>query len=297
MDESRYKFQGTNLSPGLQHALSLLGGAEPDRARRVYVLTDGELGDAAACASLLRSFPEARIEVHAYGFGAHFNASSLKELLREQLGGSVKPICNEQDIFGIFAHLAELNQRVVARDARLSVRFSEEVDCGDAFSFRPQERYLGRVEGRSLSRELGRLESGRSYALLFEVRLPPGEGRGTTIGEVTLSFTRGAAPESLRADIVAPRHEGGPEELSSEDPEVRDAAAIVAVLARAGDKDAEQRAVRAKLELAQREKRDPGLLEALQKQLDILEGRSASLNSADVQYLDADMSSAASFSR
>lgn len=295
MDHSRYKFQGTNLSPGVQLALTLLGGAEPDRARRVYLLTDGELGDTDACRRLFPRLPALRIETHAYGFGANFNAAALKQLLSEQLGGSVKPICNEQDILSIFDHLAELNRRIIARDARLIVELEAEVDVGDAFSFRPQERHLGRVRGRRLVRELGSLELGRSYSLLLDLRLPPSEGGPTPVGRAWLEYTRGASPERRGAILTAARHPGGPEQSGALDPAVQDASAILDALRYRGDKDVERHATRARLELAIREKRDPGLIEALQKQLDLLDGRGASLDSADVQYLNADYSTAAGF--
>lgn len=293
IDQSRLKFGGaTYLGPGLAAAAQTLSASPRGRVRRVYVLTDGELHDTERCARELEAFVDLGIEVHAYGFGADFNAASLRRLFEKQLGGSVKPICNEADIIETFAHIAQVNQRLVGHGGLLSVRIDEGVDVGDAWLFRPQERLLGQVAGRLVSRELGGVEAGRRYAMMIELRLPPAPGASSTrVGEVRLAMLRGDEAVTLSSELFATRAEADGEPS----PEVEQAFSVLDALRHAGDAGAERKAVAAKLSIAQAEGRDPGLIEALQKRLDVLDGKASasSLGRADEQYLDADMSSMA----
>ena len=83
----------------------------------MYVLTDGELHDMPECENALAGFRPHSIEVHVYGFGDEFNAVALKLLVSDQIGGTVKPIVNEEDITRTFAHVAAVNRRLVGTDA------------------------------------------------------------------------------------------------------------------------------------------------------------------------------------
>lgn len=166
MDQSSIRFgQHTCLAPALRDALGLFDSTNGKSVHRLYVLTDGELHDAPGCAEPLAGTLSRRIEVHVYGFGDGFDSVALKEMVKGQLGGSVKPIFKEEDIVGTFAHVAEANSRLVVRDARLSVEFNQQVVCGDAWTFRPQARHLGRVKNRRLEHDLDQL-SGSTPTLL-----------------------------------------------------------------------------------------------------------------------------------
>jgi serine/threonine protein kinase len=294
MDGSPCKFGGaTFLRPGLTLAREEFArSSRPPTVRRVYVLTDGEIHDSDPCAEELGHHAEAGIEVHVYGFGSHFDGAALKELVKDQRGGSVKPICNEQDVVETFAHIAAVNRRLLGQEACVSFCFSEEIDVGDLWMFRPQERYLGPVRGRRAERVLGGIEAGRIYEFLAELRLPPAEAQPSTpLGEITLSFQQGA---SLRVELAFPaaalRQPGG---HGAEVPAVARVLAILDPLRSTDAPDAALRAARARLDLAVAEQRDPGLIEALRKQIDVLEGRAsnASLDDADQQYLASDLSS------
>ena len=158
-----------------------------------------KLTDTTACAEELKKYADAGLEVHVYGFGTGFNGAALKELVADQRGGSVKPICNEQDVIETFAHIAEVNHRLLGQEGALVVEFSSEVDAGDGWLFRPQERYLGPVRRRRFARDLGGVEAGRSYAALFELRLPPAEAENLTARTGTLvPAANGVGPETYR---------------------------------------------------------------------------------------------------
>jgi hypothetical protein len=288
MDHSDYLFRGaTQLAPGLQQVLLAVGGQKPPegRARRVYVLTDGELHDSAEAAQTLTGFPQLRLEVHAYGFGTQFDAAALKRLLSDQRGGSVKPICNEQDVVQVFEHVANLVARLAAEEAVLTVRIAQGVVCGDAWQFRPQERYLHKIPG-TLVRELGALEVDRVYSVLCEVRLPVTSGPCTLVGSARLAWREGGTPREMVVPLEAPRAVSPGEPVER----VVQIATILEALRAQSDRAVQLAALQAKLSLAILEKRDPDLIASLQKQIDVEEGRcrSTALDLADRQQLDAD---------
>ena len=137
-----------------------------------------------------------------YGFGEDFNAASLKRLVGDQIGGTVKPIVSEDDITRVFSHVAAVNRRLVGQDGKLSVTLRPGVVAGDAWVYQPQNRYLGPVNNGRVDHLFGGIESGRKYSLLLEVRLPPdapGGGCGGQLGD-------------RRADRGAPGRGCGPAE-------------------------------------------------------------------------------------
>jgi Mg-chelatase subunit ChlD len=293
MDQSGFKFAGaTRLAPGLSAALELLRSLPHAgiRVQRVYVLTDGELHDSGECREVLTGFRPRKVEVHSYGFGTEFDAAALKRLLSDQLGGSVKPICNTQDIIGTFAHIATVNQRLAASEAMLTVEFDPRVACGDAWTFRPQERYLGAIKQRRLVREVGALESDRVYALLVEARLPAGDHARTAVARARLAWGSGESRGEHTVVIEAPRvAEAGPEACRGV-PEVVRAYTLLDAMRQQTNPDAQLAALKARRELALLERRDPKLIAALDTQIDVFEGRAspAGVNEEVAQYVLAD---------
>jgi Mg-chelatase subunit ChlD len=288
MDQSHYLFGGsTQLAPGLRCVLAALQGQKPadGRVRRVYVLTDGELHDSDEVARVLTSFPQQRLEVHAYGFGTQFDAAALKRLLSDQRGGSVKPICNEQDVVQVFEHVASLAGRLATEEATLTVQIAPGVVCGDAWQFRPQERYLHKIPG-ALVRDLGPLEVERIYSVLCEVRLPVAAGPRTLVGSARLAWREEGTPRERVVSLEAVRadRDGQPDER------IGKIAAILEALRDQADQAVRLSALKAKLDLAILEKRDPDLIGSLRKQIDVEEGRRqvGELDEADRQQLDAD---------
>ena len=292
MDGSKLLFGGaTRLAPGLRLARAALGrSGRAGGVKRVYVLTDGELHDAPLCSEVLADFRPSRLEVHAYGFGTQFDPAGLKELLSDQLGGSVKPICNEHDIIGTFGHVADVNRRLVATDAVLVLEFDPEVTCGDAWTFRPQERYLGPIQCRRLVRELGGLEWGRTYSLLLEVRLPHEDRPATPVARASLNWFEGESPAQYRTTVSAPRQVPGSNEPTPANPRVSRALDILEALRCKAEGPGQLESLRARREQAVLERRDPELIAAIEKQIAILEGRlpADQLREKDQRYLDAD---------
>lgn len=289
MDRSPLLFGGaTNLAPGLSCALELMeaSSTSPNNVRRFYVLTDGELHDSTECREVLSALRPRKTEIHIYGFGTDFDAGSLKRLISDQLGGSVKPICNEKDIVDTFAHIAEVNRRLIAQEALLTLEFCRDITCGDAWVFRPQERYLGQIRNRRLIRELGGLEAGRIYSLLLEVRLPKDHIRPRTpVANVHLSWREGDIKSEHTILVEASRGST----VSQPATQVNQAYSVLDALRHQDDQGIQLAALKAKCELAEYEGRDPGLIAALNKQISILDGSSETdLDTRDQNYLEAD---------
>ncbi len=287
MDESPIMFGGnTCLAPGLDHAGRLLAAvADGHAAQRVYVLTDGQIHDPEDCRRQLAGLPSRGVEVHAYGFGVDFEADALKRLVSDQLGGTVKPIVNEEAVVKTFGHIAKLADRLVAKAGVLTVDFEPDVDCGDAWEFRPKERWLKAVRHRRISHELGGLEAGRTYALLAEVRLPPARGRATPVGRATLHWHDAGGRRQVSVPVAVPRGPGG-----RPDESVRRAFTLLDALRRPDDPQLRLAALKARRELAVLERRSASLVAALDKEIARLEGRSdePQRSEADEQLLKAD---------
>jgi hypothetical protein len=308
MDASPRKFGGaTLLGCGLDLAREALsapaddamgcGGGSSDRrraerraagVRRLIVLTDGEVHDADACALVLPRLRSLGVEVAAYGFGARFDAASLRALLSDQLGGWVKPICRLEDIVATFGHVADVTSRLVASGGLMVVELDAQVDVGDAWTFRPHERYLGPVHGRRLVRELGGVEAERSYSLFLELRVPPHDAPSTRLGTAALRWQSGDPMCEERVILSLPR--SATQEPGPPCPRVAEVAALLEALRQPHAQAVRLRAAQARLELARAEGRDPGLLEALRKQIEVLEGRTtpSALSYDDLSYIDSD---------
>jgi hypothetical protein len=175
----------------------------------------------------------------------------------DQIGGTVKPILNEEDIVKTFAHVAAVNRRLVGQNGKLSVTFAPNVVCGDAWVFKPSNRYLGPVRGRRVDHVLGGVEAGRRYSLLLEVRLPPVGGQ---IGVVEVEWFAKDERVSHRLEVLARRGPGG-----RRVDEVRQALDVLHALRAGDDKEAQLASYKARRELAKIEGRDPNLIAALDK--------------------------------
>ncbi len=158
---------------------------------RVYALTDGRLHDREECQQVLAPIRDRRAEIGVYGFGTELDVGSLKHLLRGQLGGWVKPIVNKPDIVTCFGHLSEVSQSLLASQGRLMVCLDSRMIPLDAWAFRPHPRYFGAMQKREFKCDLGPIESGRTYSLLFEMILPPDEKPRSPIALIRALWGRG----------------------------------------------------------------------------------------------------------
>lgn len=291
MDASPVTFGGaTRMTPGLVQALDELElKGRPGAVRRIYCLTDGELHDPEPCKKMISEIQRAEIDVQIYGFGGEFSVEQLAALVFGLPGSSVKPLLETEQVVATFRHLAGTAASVVARDLELEVSFAEDVVCGDAFQFRPREVLLGAIEGGRLSHRITAVERARTYALMFEVRLPPAEPETeTVVAAVTARYWHGRDAEYgvERQTISLPRAEepGEPVERLQK---IRD----LLLGLRENDRESQLARFRAKIELYRAERRDPALIAALERQLEVLlDPESATpLSEQDQQYIESDL--------
>jgi TIR domain/von Willebrand factor type A domain len=265
MNESGLLFGSrTLLAPGLALALNGLGpvARSEGRVRRTYVLTDGELHDPDACEVALEGYRPKLVEVHVYGFGDGFDALSLKRLVSDQIGGTVKPILNEEGIVKTFSHVATVNRRLVGQAGTLSVTFPPGVVCGDAWVFHPNARYLGAIQDRRVNHLFGGFEAGRRYSLLLETRIP---SDSDLVGILKADWIEKDLHRYEEIEVKVSRGEKG-ESIA----EVKQAFDIVNVMRAESDREALLNSYRARRELAALEGRDPKLIEALDKMIGVL---------------------------
>jgi hypothetical protein len=168
---------GTLLAPALQEAISgvtQFRQTHPFVVNRLYILTDGELHDAEACLALNAGLRTLESEIHSYGFGPKFALESMRGIMKDIHGGTVKPIFNTSDVQSTFGHIGDLAQRIIAQDAHFTFIFSSGIIPGDAFRYQPGTQYFGSVDSLTKKFEvtIGPLEEDRVYTFAFEGRLP-----------------------------------------------------------------------------------------------------------------------------
>lgn len=265
----------TRMAPGLAIALDQLDlEGRPDAVRRVYALTDGELHDHKACVALADRFAEAGAELHIYGFGDAFDVEQIATLSRRVPGGTCKPLVNTEQVVATFRYLGNRAANLVARNLQVTVRLAKQILPGDAFRFRPHPAWLGPIRDGVMNRLVPSVEMGRIYSYLLEMRLPPQSGGSQKVASVTLTYDSGNQ-EGLQRESVTVRRGG----QGVPDPQVQRARDLC-LGQREHDPRSQLAAAEARLELALAERRDPGLLKALRRQIEAL--RAAQLSDEEL---------------
>jgi len=280
--------QATMLSVGLAPAIAAMRLAAHKRAaRRIYVLTDGELHDSTACASLSREIASLGADYQIFGFGPGFNAEQLFDLVKEVPGGAAKPLIDTAQVVETFTHIAGTSRRIAALNLSLAIHFAEEVVTGDAFSFRPRARHLGRIRDRESRVVVASLELGRKYAFVYELRLPESEPGIWVPAAISATWEQAGAPQSRTVAVEIERTEGAAE--AEPDPEVARGYELVRGL-RDRDRGTQITSVTSRIQLCEAEGRERALMDALRRQLEALEsgGDESSLSDADRKYIRCD---------
>jgi uncharacterized protein YegL len=239
---------------------------------RIYLLTDGKPQDVDGVRRVLARIAKMPVDLDAIAFGGDADVSILQELVSGGRGGTVKHV-RADTLSEAFGRIGEVAQRVVANRALFDLELAAGVVGGEAFRFRPARHRYGDTAfegGTKFSVDLGSLESGRPYTLLFELRLPRAKAdTETEVGRMTLRLPGFGGPRVYERHLALPRHSG--------DAVVADAEVLAArdVLAALGgdDPQAMLKALRVRRRIYEAERRDTHVLGVIDKAIAELEER------------------------
>jgi predicted MPP superfamily phosphohydrolase len=278
-----HRFEGTVMAPALS-----LAQEEIDRAReggfegvvRLLCLTDGQLQDYLACRPLAQDLRERGASMSMFGFGEDFDATSA-EALAAEADGTVRYVqAAGTELEEYFGHMARTSQRIVVRNASVSLHLGEGVTCFNVFSCRPQERHVGRFDHDAsdvVTHQMGALRYGTPYMLLYELRAWEAQ---TSIAELQFGALSADGPVRLARQL---RPTFGPVTGAPND-FVQKMANSVGALIR-NDSETQITALEARITLYKREGRAPQHIASLERQLEVIRrGGSISELSADDQH-------------
>ncbi|HEY4641689.1 MAG TPA: metallophosphoesterase [Thermoanaerobaculia bacterium] len=289
-----FRFGATHMAPALRLALTEIERAKSvgfDGVERLLCLTDGQLQDYMACRPVALKIGQQSVSLNLFGFGEDFDAESAEALAAESEGTVryVRTIGTELEEY--FGHMARTSQRIVLRDATITLRVTPGVTCFNVFACRPQERHIGKFDDVTtpvISYKVRAVRYGSPYIFLFELR--PWEAR-QTLGSLTFEASDSTEPIQLSIELSP--------QFAQESGEVNDfvqkMAASVGALVRS-DSDTQIAALQARIKLYSREGRPPQHIEALERQLEVLRrgGSPSELSKDDQRYLNADVGTATS---
>lgn len=235
---------------------------------RIQLLTDGRPQDVDRARRVTEVVGTIPCDLDAFAFGVDADVELLQELLAGRRGGTVKSVRRET-LGGAFVRLAEVAQRVVATRCQVEIELAPGVVGGDCYRYRPARvRFPSPAfeDGKRFSADLGTIESGRTYTLLFEFRPPETSEAESPIGKVTLRIPGYGGKIETSARLVLPRHGL---DLPEPHPDVRTARDILDAL-EDRDPSTALRALELRRKLYERERRDPGLLALLDRAIRVL---------------------------
>ncbi len=239
---------------------------------RIYLLTDGKPQDMDGARDVFAKVRRFPVDVDALAFGADADVIKLQELVSGGRGGTVKHV-RPENLEDAFGRIGVVSQRIVAKRSLFDFRFGPGVVGGAAFRFRPgRHRYSENTiaAGRAFATDLGTLESGREYSLMLRVRLPQTDRNKTFVGHARLRIPWFGGPLLFEKDFYIERHAGGAERPGSA--EVIEACTILDALD-SDDPVANLKALKLRRKLYVSERRDPILIQLLDKAIDELEER------------------------
>jgi len=253
---------------------------------RIYLMTDGRPQDVAGARVMMEKINKLAVDIDGLSFGDDADIACLSSLISGARGGSVKHV-RPDTIEVAFGRIGDVAQRVVAPRAILDLELRSGVIGGAAYRFRPARYSYGDDAfelGRNFSRDLGTLESGRSYWLLFQVRLPVGKGTETEVGRITLRVPGFGGARLFEQLVSIQRHSGSV--VAHAVPEVAAARDVMEALG-SNDPQDNLRALRMRREIYAREQRDQFVIDTIDRAIAELErhGSLAALSQADQAVL------------
>lgn len=237
---------------------------------RIYVMTDGKPQDLVRTRYIMDRISNLPVDVDGLGFGADADVGLLQEFVSGGRGGTVKHV-RPETIGDAFDRIGVVAQRVVSSRALLDLELAPGVIGLAAHRYRPgRHRYRNDafVDGARFRTDLGTLESGRTYSLLFELRLPETNEAVTEVGKVTLRIQGQDGFQVAEAPVSVARTAG--DALPEPDADVAAARDVLASVS-GSDEKTQLRALKVRRKLYIAERRDPHLVAVIDKAISALE--------------------------
>jgi uncharacterized protein YegL len=249
---------------------------------RIYLLTDGRPQDMDGARARMAKIAEMPVDVDGLAFGNDADVGLLQELVAGGRGGTVKHVRSDT-LSEAFDRIAEVAKRVVTNRAIFELTLAPGVVGSAAYRYRPGRHRFGEAafgDHSTFKTDLGTLESGRTYSLLFELRLPETTSERTEVGRIQIRVPGVGGARTYDAVVGVPRPATG--DLPEADSEVTAARDVLAALA-GTDPETQLKALRVRRKLYIAERRDPRIVEVIEKAIASLEqeGSLAALSQAE----------------
>lgn len=287
-----HRFNSTYMAPALSlacEAIDQVKNSGFNGVVRLLCLTDGQLHDYIECRPIVHAIRERGVSPSIFGFGEDFDADSA-EALADEGDGTVRYVqTTGKELEEYFGHMARTSQRIVLRDAKLSLHLRDGVTCFNVFSCRPHERHIGRFDDSDsaiVTHHMGALRFGTPYILLFELRAWTAQD---VLAELQFEATGVDGPTQFTQQLVP---SFGPT-VGMPNDFVQKMSSSVSGLIRT-DRETQIAALEARIVLYKREGRAPQHVTSLERQLEVIRrgGSLSELSANDQHYAQADLSTA-----
>src|SRR5262245_3131802 len=274
IDRSALRFgRYTDIVGAFRHARHIAQdqlARQPSMPTRIYLLTDGKPQDIEGGRKQTDKLGKLPVDVDGLAFGDDADVTLLQELVSGGRGGTVKHVRSET-LADAFDRIAEVAQRVVTNRAQVEFELSPGVVGSTACRYRPGRHTFGQnafENGTKFTTDLGTMEAGRTYSLLFQVRLPESEGGATEVGRFAVRVASQHGPRVFEKTISMPRTASP--DLPEPDVNVTAARDVVAALS-GNDPSTQLKALRVRRKLYVAERRDPNIIAVIDKAIAALE--------------------------
>jgi hypothetical protein len=255
---------------------------QPSMPTRIYLLTDGKPQDIEGGRAQTAKLAKLPVDVDGLAFGDDADVALLQDLVSGGRGGTVKHVRSET-LADAFDRIAEVAQRVVTNQAHVEFELASGVVGSSACRYRPGRHTFGQnaFEGGSkFQTDLGTLEAGRTYSLLFQIRVPESAAGSTEIGRFAVRVASQNGPRVFETTIAVARTAA--QDLPAPDVNVSAARDVVAALS-GSDPSTQLKALRVRRKLYLAERRDPNVIAVIDKAISALEDEGTLVRLSDAE--------------
>lgn len=177
---------GTNMYEGLTAGFDALGQGDPNRVRRLVLLSDGHanigLKDPASLSGLVARGSESGIGTSTVGLGLDYN-EDLLATMADAGGGDYTFVDHPSTLSHIFSEELDGMTRAVARGTTLHVELEPGVVARDVFGYAVDD-----LSRRSFELFFGDLHAGQTRKAVLRLDVPAGTGDHVELAEVSLRY-------------------------------------------------------------------------------------------------------------